>query len=116
MKQIGLLAAVVVCATLGLPRAAAAQTAPALPPSITTPDNVDTRLGTLDFKDGVPSEATLDKVYYNLDFTYAYRAFMDNMRGVSIHALRQISIVSSPDPPELARGMPRASPTEASAA
>jgi hypothetical protein len=89
MKQIGLLAAVVVCATLGLPRAAAAQTAPALPPSITTPDNVDTQLGTLDFKDGVPSEATLDKVYYNLDFTYAYRAFMDNMRGVSIHALRK---------------------------
>ena len=37
----------------------------------------------------MPNKATLDKVYDNLDFTYAFRAFMDNMRGVSIHALRK---------------------------
>ncbi|HMH96923.1 MAG TPA: DUF1254 domain-containing protein, partial [Bradyrhizobium sp.] len=60
-----------------------------IPPSLTTPDKVETRIGTLDFKDGLPSKATLDKVYDNLDFTYAYRAFMDNLRGVSIHALRK---------------------------
>jgi len=60
-----------------------------IPPSITTPDKVETRIGTLDFKDGLPSKATLDKVYDNLDFTYAFRAFMDNLRGVSIHALRK---------------------------
>jgi hypothetical protein len=60
-----------------------------IPPQITTPDKVETRIGTLDFKDGLPSKATLDKVYDNLDFTYAYRAFMDNLRGVSIHALRK---------------------------
>ena len=77
------------CAVLALPRLAAAQTTPAIPPAITTPDTVQTRLGTLEFKDGVPSEATLDKVYDNLDFTYAFRAFMDNLRGVSIHALRK---------------------------
>ena len=61
MKHIVLLAVLVVCATLVLPRLAAAQTAPAIPPSITTPDKVETRLGTLDFKDGMPSTATLDK-------------------------------------------------------
>jgi hypothetical protein len=60
-----------------------------IPPEITTPDKVETHIGTLDFKDGLPSKATLDKVYDNLDFTYAYRAFMDNLRGVSIHALRK---------------------------
>ena len=60
-----------------------------IPPQITTPDKVETRIGTLDFKDGLPSKATLDKVFDNLDFTYAYRAFMDNLRGVSIHALRK---------------------------
>ena len=38
MKQIRLLATVVLCATLVLPRLAAAQTAPAIPPSNTTPD------------------------------------------------------------------------------
>ncbi|MBY5868487.1 DUF1254 domain-containing protein [Rhizobium leguminosarum] len=60
-----------------------------IPPSLVTPDKVESRLGTLEFKDGVPSKATAEKLYDNLDFTYAFRAFMDNMRGVSIHALRQ---------------------------
>ena len=32
-----------------------------IPPAITTPHKVDTTLGTLDFKDGAPSAATLDK-------------------------------------------------------
>src|SRR4051794_5886943 len=86
MKQTGLLAAVVVCATLVLPRLAAAQTASAIPPSITTPDKVETRIGTLDFKDGAPSKATLEKVYDDIDFAHAQRAFADTLRGVSIHA------------------------------
>ena len=47
MKQIGLLATDVLCATLVLPRLAAAQTAPAIPPSNTTPHQVETRIGTL---------------------------------------------------------------------
>jgi len=68
---------------------AGAQTAPAIPPSLSTPDRVESRLGTLEFKDGAPSSATLDKVYDNLDFTFAFRAFVDNMRGVSIHAARK---------------------------
>jgi len=40
---------------LAMLRLAAAQTAPAIPPAISTPDKVETRLGTLDFKDGTPS-------------------------------------------------------------
>jgi len=68
---------------------ASAQPSAAIPSSLTTPDKVDSRIGTLEFHDGAPTRATLDKVYDNLDFTFAYRAFMDNLRGVSIHALRQ---------------------------
>jgi hypothetical protein len=82
---LGILAA---CATLTFSHLVAAQPA-AIPPSISTPDKVDTQIGPLEFKDGVPSKATAEKVFDNLDFTYAYRAFMDNMRGVSIHALRK---------------------------
>jgi hypothetical protein len=90
MKQfLSPLAAVVACAALTLPDFAAAQTGPAIPPSLTTPDKVETRIGTLEFKDGAPSKATLDKVYDNLDFTYAFRAFTDTLQGVSIHALRK---------------------------
>ena len=59
-----------------------------IPPSLVTPDKVESTLGALDFKDGVPSKATAQKLYDNLDFTFAYRAFMDNMRGISIHAAR----------------------------
>ena len=79
----------VVCATLVLPRLAAAQTAPAIPPSITTPDKVESRLGTLDFKDGMPSPATLAKVYDNLDFTHAVNTFMNTFQGVNMAAARK---------------------------
>ncbi|WFB35510.1 DUF1254 domain-containing protein [Kiritimatiellota bacterium B12222] len=59
------------------------------PSSITTPDLVETRIGVLDFHNGQPSKETLEKVYDNLDFTHAVRAFSDTLQGVSIHAVRQ---------------------------
>ncbi len=59
------------------------------PASLVTPDRVETRIGTLEFRDGVPSPETVDKAFDNLDFTYAFRAFMDNLRGVSIYAVRK---------------------------
>lgn len=74
-------------AAMSVPGLVAAQSAPSIPPSITTPDRVETPLGTLEFKEGAPSEATSTKMFDLVDFTYAYRAFMDNMRGVSIHAI-----------------------------
>ena len=67
---------------------AAAQTS-TVPQSITTPDKVEAPIGTLDFKDGAPSKATLDKVYDDLDFTHAQRTFADTFQGVSIHAIRK---------------------------
>lgn len=65
-------------------------TAQEMPPtSITTPASVETRIGTLEFKDGIPSPETAEKVYDNLDFTYAFRAFTDTFQGVSVEAVRQ---------------------------
>lgn len=66
-----------------------AQEAASIPPSVVTPDAVETSRGRFEFKDGVPSEATAQALYDQLDFTYAYRAFMDTMRGVSIRAARR---------------------------
>jgi hypothetical protein len=34
-----------------------------IPPAITTPDSIETRLGTLKFFDGFPDDATVQKVY-----------------------------------------------------
>jgi hypothetical protein len=77
------------CAVLALPRVAAAQASPGIPPAISTPDKVETRIGTLDFKDGMPSQDTVAKVYDNLDFTHAFEAFVNTFQGVSIHALHK---------------------------
>lgn len=38
-----------------------------IPAAITTSDKVETRLGTLKFFDGFPDNATVQKVYDNLD-------------------------------------------------
>jgi len=40
-----------------------------IPSDITTPDKVDTRMGTLNFFDGVPTEETASKVYDQIDFS-----------------------------------------------
>ncbi len=66
-----------------------AQPSHSIPQSLVTPDRVETRIGTLNFENGVPSDDTARRVYDNIDYTYAYRAFVDNMRGVSIQALRE---------------------------
>ncbi len=82
--------AIILAATLAVGAIAAVAQKPAvIPPSISTPDKVATRIGTLDFKDGAPSKDTLDKVYDNLDFTHAFRAFVDTLQGVSMHAIRK---------------------------
>jgi hypothetical protein len=76
-----------VCATLVLPRLAAAQTAAALPPSITTPDKVESSLGTLDFKDGAPSKDTVAKAYDYLDLMQGVEAFVNAYGGASVAAI-----------------------------
>ena len=59
-----------------------------IPASITTPDKVDTRLGTLKFFDGYPDSATVQKVYDNLDFQRGVQAFLNNLPAASAYALR----------------------------
>ena len=79
-------AALLACAGLAMPTAALAQ---AIPQPLLTPDKAESRIGTLEFKDGAPNKATLDKVYDHLDYTHALRAFSDTLQGVSIQALRK---------------------------
>ena len=73
---------------------AAADTSPQMkmttpiPDSITTPESVDTRLGTLKFFDGFPDDATSDLVYDNLDFMRGVESFLNAMPGASMEAFR----------------------------
>jgi hypothetical protein len=59
-----------------------------IPSSITTPDVVETSLGTLRFFDGFPDEATVKKVYDNLDFQRGVQAFLTALPAVSAYAFR----------------------------
>lgn len=93
LRQIFGIGAIAALAVL-LPGAAGAQSpaaapkyAPDVPAKITTPETVDTRIGTLHFKNGVPDAATAQKAYDQLDFGRGVDAFLKGMSATSVHAL-----------------------------
>ena len=55
-----------------------------IPPQITTPDSIDTRLGTLNFFDGFPDDATVTKVMDNLDFSRGVQTYLTGLPGSSL--------------------------------
>ncbi len=59
-----------------------------IPQSILTPDEADTRIGTLKFFDGLPKAGTVEKVYDHLDFMRGVRAFLDTVPAASMVAMR----------------------------
>ncbi|WP_433989830.1 hypothetical protein SuNHUV7_06960 (plasmid) [Pseudoseohaeicola sp. NH-UV-7] len=77
--------------TLSAPIVTAQSSDPAfkadVPESILTPDEVETRLGTLRFKDGAPDAETVKLAYDNLDFMRGVTAFLDAMPAASIHSI-----------------------------
>lgn len=67
--------------------AATPKYSPDVPTKITTPDVVDTRIGTLRFKDGAPDAATVQLAYEQLDFSRGIDAFLTGMSATSVYAL-----------------------------
>ena len=61
----------------------------AIPASLLTPNAVETRIGTLKFKDGFPDKATVEKVYDNLDFQRGVQAYLTALPAVSIEGARR---------------------------
>src|SRR5262245_1310861 len=60
-----------------------------IPPSITTPSSVETRIGTLKFFDGFPDKTTVEKVYDNLDFQRGVQAYLTALPAVSLEGARR---------------------------
>ena len=60
-----------------------------IPSSISTPDLVETRLGSLEFFDGFPTEATAQKCFDNLDFLRGVEVFLNGCPGASLVAMRE---------------------------
>ena len=57
--------------------------------AISIPDKVDTAIGTLEFFDGVPTDATVSTVYDNLDRMRGMQVFLDNVGAVSMYSVRK---------------------------
>lgn len=58
-----------------------------IPSSIMTPDRVETRIGTLEFFDGVPSRKTAEKAFDNLTFLRGVEVFLNGVPMASVHAI-----------------------------
>lgn len=59
-----------------------------IPEGVTTADNIQTRVGDLNFFDGVPDVESAQKIYNLLDFTHAYQAVLDGTKIASMEGLR----------------------------
>lgn len=59
-----------------------------IPEKIMTPDKVETRIGTLEFFDGLPTPETSQKVWDNLDFMRGVETFLNGIPIASLEALR----------------------------
>ena len=57
--------------------------------SITTPDTVETRLGTLEFDDGAPTPETAELLYDHLDYLRGVEAYLNSIPAASLDAIRQ---------------------------
>ena len=55
--------------------------------SITTPDKVESSIGTLEYKDGAPSKETVTKAYDYLDLMHGVEAFVNAYQGASVAAI-----------------------------
>ncbi|HVD70565.1 MAG TPA: DUF1254 domain-containing protein [Actinomycetota bacterium] len=57
--------------------------------SISAPEKLESRLGTLEFTDGVPSAKTAETAYDQLDFAHGLNAYLNGFPGASTWALRK---------------------------
>jgi len=57
--------------------------------SIGMPDKIETTVGKLEFFDGVPTDATINTLYDNLDRMRAVQVFLDNQGAGSLNAMRK---------------------------
>lgn len=68
-----------------------------IPDGIAIPDKVESRIGTLNFFDGFPDSATVEKLYDNLDFQRAVQAYLLGLAPVSQYANRKGILECGPE-------------------
>ncbi|MFZ0496447.1 MAG: DUF1254 domain-containing protein [Methylocella sp.] len=81
--------ALFVLVATSLPSSSFPQTYALNPPELTTPERVESRLGQLQFRDGIPTAKTAEKIYAYLDFSRGVETFLNGFSGVSMYAIRK---------------------------
>ena len=82
--------------TTGSASAAEYKMSTKIPPGIAMTDTVETRLGTLKFFDGFPDNASVQKLYDNLDFQRAVQAYLLGLAPVNQVANRKAILEVGP--------------------
>jgi hypothetical protein len=92
--MLGAAAMLTACATKAPPNYS--MTTP-IPAEILTASKVETRIGSLSYFDGVPTEETARRAYDQLDFSRGIEVFMNGIPGASLvamrHGLREVGAV-----------------------
>ena len=60
-----------------------------IPSEITTPDVIESRLGTLHFKNGMPDQDTIKKMYDNIDSSRAVEVYLNMLPAISMWSIRK---------------------------
>ena len=90
MKRTATALCLCLIAVSGLTMGARAEILYSPPPvEITTPETVDTRLGTLEFPQGYPTRTTAQKLADEMLYLHGIEAFVNSIQGVSMWALRK---------------------------
>lgn len=72
-----------------LAMSAAAEVAPDVIRGLSAPDSIETRIGTLEFNKGAPTEATVSAVRDAVDFARALEVYNNSFRGASALAIKK---------------------------
>ena len=60
-----------------------------IPESIMTPNDLETRVGTFKYFDGIPTEETAAAIYNHLDYIRGVESFLNGMPAASLEAIRR---------------------------
>ncbi|MHA7774819.1 DUF1254 domain-containing protein [Roseibium sp. M-1] len=88
-SMIGVAAALMTSASVCFSGTAQADVSAEVVKSLSAPDSVETRIGTLEFNKGVPTDKTAETVFDTIDFTRALNAYNNSFRGASALAIKK---------------------------
>ena len=89
VKIVGALVVVLATAVLHAAEPPKMKMTTKMPDGISTPDKVETRVGTFSLQDGIPDPDSIDDIYDDLDFNNGVQAYLNGIQIASMSAIRR---------------------------